>query len=35
LNKDLEWEYGPRHALKDILIMEEEHKRDPLTVLRK
>jgi bacterioferritin len=28
-------EYGLRRALEDILIMEEEHKRDLLTVLRK
>ncbi|MGA9751794.1 MAG: hypothetical protein WBS54_08390 [Acidobacteriota bacterium] len=43
LNKDLEWEYaaaihkeyGLRRALEDILLMEEEHKRDLLTVLRR
>jgi bacterioferritin len=28
-------EYGLRRALEDILIMEEEHKRDLLTVLRR
>ncbi len=28
-------EYGLRRILEDILIMEEEHKRDLLTVLRK
>ncbi|MGC8722978.1 MAG: ferritin-like domain-containing protein [Acidobacteriota bacterium] len=28
-------EYGLRRALEDILLMEEEHKRDLLTVLRK
>jgi len=28
-------EYGLRRVLEDILIMEEEHKRDLLTVLRK
>jgi bacterioferritin len=28
-------EYGLRRVLEDILVMEEEHKRDLLTVLRK
>jgi bacterioferritin len=28
-------EYGLRRVLEDILVMEEEHKRDLLTVLRR